>query len=64
MGDSIFPMRRGGNSGCEAGIKAGKCRVRRCDPGKQVAMDNASEGVVEAFVMENLPTLTMVFFEH
>lgn len=64
MGDSTFPMRETGYQSCEAGKKVDKHRVRRCDFGEQVAMDNASEGVVEAFVMENLPTLTMVFFEH
>lgn len=57
-------MRETGYQSCEAGKKADKHRVRRYDFGEQVAMDNASEGVVEAFVMENLPTLTMVFFEH
>lgn len=56
-------MRETGYQTCEAGKKVDKHRVRRCDFGEQVAMDNASEGVVEAFVMQNLPTLIKVFLE-
>ena len=57
---STFPWRAPGKRRSEAGRKGDKRLARSGDRPKQVAMDNESEGVVEAsgdteHRMENLP---------